>query len=130
MESKNPIIIAEFCQNHKGDRNLLKEMVWAAAEAGATYAKVQSMLADDLTLRERLESGAWEGEKQVAIKRTYQAEYERLKPMDLTDEMHLFFSEECHRAGIKPMTTMFSPAAAILAACSTVRWKRDSSAMT
>jgi len=42
-------IIAEFCQNHKGDIQLLKEMVWAAAEAGASYAKIQSMLADDLT---------------------------------------------------------------------------------
>ena len=28
-------IIAEFCQNHKGDLKLLKEMIWAAKEAGA-----------------------------------------------------------------------------------------------
>ena len=48
-------IIAELCQNHNGDLSLMKEMVSAAAEAGATYAKVQSMLADDLSFRERFE---------------------------------------------------------------------------
>ena len=106
--SNPPIIIAELCQNHKGDFSLVKEMVWAAAEAGATYAKVQSMLADDLTYRERFETGLWESDKQIAIKRPYQPEYERLKPMDLTDEMHLEFDDVCRQAGIKPLTTIFS----------------------
>jgi N,N'-diacetyllegionaminate synthase len=101
-------IIAEFCQNHKGDLEILKDMVWAAAEAGATYAKVQSMLADDLTYRERFENGTWEGEQQTAIRRPYQPEYERLKPMDLTDEGHVFFDQECRKAGIQPLTTIFS----------------------
>jgi len=104
-----PIIIAEFCQNHKGDLALLKEMVWAAAEAGATFAKVQSMLANDLTYRERFETGLWdETGRQLAIQRPYQPEYERLKPMDLTDEMHHIFGEECRKAGIRPLTTIFS----------------------
>ena len=102
------IIIAELCQNHKGDPIILKEMVWAAAEAGATYAKVQSMLAGDLAFRERFEEGKWESGRQLAIKRPYQPEYERLKPMDLSDEAHILFSEECQRAGIKPLTTVFS----------------------
>ena len=101
-------IIAEFCQNHNGNPTLLKEMVWAAAESGATYAKIQSMLADDLTFRERFEEGLWEDGRQKAIKRPYQPEYERLKPMDLSDEAHFAFTEECQRAGIKPLTTVFS----------------------
>jgi sialic acid synthase SpsE len=103
-------IIAEFCQNHKGDLGLLKEMVWAAAEAGATYAKVQSMLAGELTHRERFETGIWESGRQLAIKRPYGPEYERLKPMDLSDEAHVLFAEECARAGIKPLTTIFTRA--------------------
>jgi N,N'-diacetyllegionaminate synthase len=111
------IIIAEFCQNHNGDLELLKEMVWAAAEAGATYAKVQSMLADDLTFRERFEEGAWEGGQQVAIKRPYQPEYERLRPMDLSDEAHWAFIEECRRAGIQPLTTVFSRSRIPFIAC-------------
>jgi sialic acid synthase SpsE len=66
------------------------------------------MLADDLTLRERFEEGKWDGDRQVAIKRPYQPEYERLKPMDLSDQAHSLFAEECQRAGIKSLTTVFS----------------------
>jgi N,N'-diacetyllegionaminate synthase len=105
-----PIIIAEFCQNHNGDLNILKEMVWAAAEAGATYAKVQSMLADELAFRERFEEGRQEGDRVIVIKRPYQPEYERLKPMDLGNEAHYQFAEECKRAGIRPLTTVFTRA--------------------
>jgi sialic acid synthase SpsE len=108
MQFSKPVIIAEFCQNHKGDREVLSDMIWAAAEAGATFAKVQSMLADDLTFRQRFETGAWEGERQVTIKRPYQPEYERLKPMDMSDDDHVWFAEECRQAGIKPLTTVFS----------------------
>lgn len=101
-------VVAEFCQNHRGDLGTLKKMVLAAAEAGADYAKIQSMLADDLVYRERFEEGKVEGEKQVVIKRPYKPEYERLKPMDLSDEAHLLFIDECKAAGIKPLTTVFS----------------------
>lgn len=103
-------IIAEFCQNHKGELDLLKEMVWAAAEAGTTYAKIQSMLADELTFRDRFEQGQWDGEKQIAIQRPYQPEYDRLKPMDMNDDAHFIFAEECTKAGIKPLTTIFTRA--------------------
>ena len=106
--TQSPVIIAELCQNHKGDPAILKEMVWAAAEAGATYAKIQSMLADDLTKRERFEQGVWEGDLQIAIRRPYQLEYERLKPMDLDDEAHYLFGEECQKAGIRPLATIYS----------------------
>lgn len=101
-------IIAEFCQNHKGNLDTLKEMVHAAADAGADYAKIQSMLADDLVYREQFEEGKTEGGKQVVIKRPYKPEYERLKPMDLSDDAHMMFIDECKAAGIKPLTTVFS----------------------
>lgn len=101
-------VIAEFCQNHRGNLDMLKKMVRAAAEAGADYAKIQSMLADDLVYRERFEEGKVEGGKQVVIKRPYKPEYERLKPMDLSDEAHQLFIDECKAAGIKPLTTVFS----------------------
>ena len=101
-------IIAEFCQNHRGNLDTLKGMVRTAAEAGADYAKIQSMRADDLVYRDRFEEGKVEGGKQVAIKRPYKAEYQRLKPMDLSDEAHNVFIDECKSAGIKPLTTVFS----------------------
>lgn len=115
------IIIAEFCQNHKGDRRLLREMVWAAAEAGADYAKVQSIRADELTFRPQFEEGVVADGVTRTIKRPYQPEYDRLKPLDLDEEAYLEFIEECARAGIKPLTTIFTRAAIALAA--SLPWK-------
>ena len=34
-------IIAELCQNHNGDFNILKDMVKSASSAGATHIKIQ-----------------------------------------------------------------------------------------
>lgn len=107
-ESKKVTIIAEACQNHKGDPKILKDMISAAKEGGADYIKIQSMLADELISRERFEEGIIENGVVKAIKRPYRAEYERLKPMDLNDESHMWFVEECKKASIKPLTTAFS----------------------
>lgn len=101
-------VIAELCQNHNGDKKILEEMVYAAAEAGATYAKIQSMRADDLPHRPRFDEGVTENGVVKVIKRPYDAEYKRLKPLDLSDEDHYQFLETCKKAKIKPMTTVFS----------------------
>lgn len=104
-------VIAECCQNHGGDRGILRDMIHAAAEAGADYAKIQTIRADELTYRERFEQGIEENGMTKAIKRPYQPEYERLKPMDLAEEDYAWFIEECGRAQIQPLTTVFTRAA-------------------
>ena len=38
-----PEIIAEFCQNHLGDRTIMKRMIDQAAFAGADFAKIQTI---------------------------------------------------------------------------------------
>jgi N,N'-diacetyllegionaminate synthase len=101
-------IIAECCQNHNGDLAVLKDMIWSAAEAGADFVKIQSMLSDELAFRERFEVGLEVDGVRKAIKRPYGPEYERLKALDLDDEAHSWFIEECERAGIEPMTTVFT----------------------
>ena len=103
-------IIAECCQNHNGDLGILKDMIWAAAEAGADYVKIQSMLADELTQRERFELPTESSPPShvKTINRPYQAEYNRLEPMDLDDDAHRWFIDECNKAGVKPLTTIFS----------------------
>lgn len=103
-----PIIIAEACQNHNGDLKILREMIYTAKEAGADYIKIQSILADELSYRERFENGVIEDGITKVIKRPYQSEYDRLKILDLNDDDHSWFVEECHKAGIKPMTTIFT----------------------
>ncbi len=103
-------IIAEFCQNHLGDRKILSDMIWACAEAGAHYAKIQSMQSSELTFREKFEEGIIEDGIVKAIKRPYKPEFERLKKLDLSEEDHIFFIEECKKAGIEPLTTVFTRA--------------------
>ncbi len=104
-----PIIIAEACQNHKGDLKILEDMIYQAADAGADYIKIQSMLADELTYRPRFEEGLVENGETKAIKRPYQPEYQRLKPMDVDDQGHAWFVETCRKASINPLTTLFTP---------------------
>ncbi|MFA5974904.1 MAG: N-acetylneuraminate synthase family protein [Elusimicrobiota bacterium] len=84
-------------------------MIHAAAENGATYAKIQSIWANDLTRRERFEEGKTTPQGLVeTIKRPYQLEYERLKPLELSLEDHQWFIEECQRRGLIPFTTLFT----------------------
>ena len=90
-------LIAELCQNHNGDEKIVEEMVHAAAESGADYAKIQSIDSNELTYRERFENGLIEGGKVKVIKRPYQSEYDRLKKLDLTEEFQLNFHKICEK---------------------------------
>ncbi len=101
-------IIAELCQNHNGDIKVLEEMVQAASEAGADYAKIQSLHSSELTHRKRFDEGLVEGGKVKTIKRPYKDEYDRLKKLDLEEEDHFKFLEFCKKFNIKPLTTIFS----------------------
>ena len=101
-------IIAEFCQNHNGDFGLLKEMVHAAKESGATHGKIQTIFSDDLTFRERFEDGEIIDNKIVTVKRPYKAEYERLKKLDLSFENQLEFINICEKINLVPLTTVFT----------------------
>ena len=69
-------IIAELCQNHNGDMSILKEMVHAAKESGADFAKIQSLLSSDLTHRSRFDLGEEENGITKVIKRPFKNEYE------------------------------------------------------
>jgi len=115
------IVIAECCQNHNGDRQILQEMIWAAADAGADYAKVQIIFADDLVFRERFESGVSENGVLKVIQRPYRAEYERLKNLEIQWSEYGWFIDECRKAKIKPLTTVFTRGS--VAAVSVLGWQ-------
>jgi N,N'-diacetyllegionaminate synthase len=108
-----PTLIAELCQNHQGDRGLLRDMVHAASEAGADYAKIQALYSADLTRRARFDiavptdaSGS-----PLALRRPYAAEVARLRQLDLSPDDEAFFVETCETAGIRPLVTVFTRAA-------------------
>jgi len=102
-------IIAELCQNHRGSRDVLAVMIREAADAGAHFAKIQTIFTQDLTSRERFEHGETEENGVIkTIKRPYAPEYERLKTLELNEDDHRWFIERCALAGILPLTTVFS----------------------
>lgn len=101
-------LIAELCQNHKGDFSIVEEMIHAAKENGADYAKIQSMRSKDLNYRARFEKGLVEGGVVKCKKRSFKKEYQRLKKLDLTVDEHFKFLELCKKYKIKPMSTIFS----------------------
>ena len=104
-----PVIIAECCQNHNGSQEILKRMIHEAAENGADYAKIQAIRSSELTYRERFEEGETHADGTVkTIKRPYHPELERLAKLDLTLDQEVWFVEECRKAGIKPLTTVFT----------------------
>ncbi len=102
-------IIVEVCQNHNGDRGVLREMIRAAAEGGADIVKGQIIFSEDLAFRERFERGLVEANGvRKAIHRPFGPEYHRLSRLDLAEDDYRFFVEECYRAGVQPMLTVFS----------------------
>lgn len=104
-----PKIIVEVCQNHNGDRAVLRDLIHAAAKSGADIIKTQVIFSDDVAPRERFDEGYVESNGvRKAIKRPYQAEVARMKTLDLTEDDYRFFVEETYRAGATPMLTVFS----------------------
>ena len=103
-----PIIIAECCQNHNGNKKILKEMIVQAAKNGADYVKIQTIRSKELVFRERFENGLIKNNKVEVIKRPYATEKKRLEKLDLSLEDEIWFVDECNSAGIAPMTTVFS----------------------
>ena len=102
-------IIVEVCQNHKGSRELLGEMIQVAAQNGADFVKMQSIWSEDVTFREQFEEGRTDPDGTIrAIKRPYGAEVERLSQLDLSLEDHLFFIETCQKHGVQPLTAIFA----------------------
>jgi len=102
-------LIAEFCQNHNGDFDILRRMIWEAAEGGATHGKIQTIFAEDLSFREEFEEGAETTDgRTITIERPYRPEYERLKKLELSFEQHEQFIRECERARLVPLTTAFN----------------------
>lgn len=102
-------LIAEFCQNHNGNFDVLKRMIHEAAEGGATHGKIQSIYADDLSFRPEFEQGLVDDLGITkTIKRPYKPEYERLKGLELSYADHEQFIRECDKAGLVPLTTAFT----------------------
>ena len=101
-------LIAELCQNHNGDEDLLKKMIDEALEGGASHIKLQTIYSDDLTFRPEFENGLEKKGEVLCIKRPWDDEYKRLKKLELSQYAYSKFVDTCKKRGAIPLTTCFS----------------------
>jgi len=100
---KNTIIIAEAGVNHNGDIELAKQLIDAAAEAEVDYVKFQTFKASKLVTRSSKKAAYQIKNDQNAS----DTQFEMLKALELTDEMHSILIEYCKDKGVNFLSTGF-----------------------
>lgn len=96
------LIIAEAGVNHNGDIEQAKKLIVAAAEAGADYVKFQTFKADKLVTK-----SAQRAEYQNFNTGDKDSQYQMLKKLELSEEMHHSLMDYCHSRSIKFLSTGF-----------------------
>jgi N,N'-diacetyllegionaminate synthase len=96
------LIIAEAGVNHNGDIALARQLIDAAADAGADMVKFQTFTADRLVTR-----NARKAEYQVASSGAAESQHEMLRVLELTQAMHTELIAHCEARGIEFFSTGF-----------------------
>lgn len=102
---QEPFVIAELCQNHLGQTNILKKMVRKAARSGAKIVKIQDIQPHMITFRREFESGS---AKHNYICRPYANEKKRLSKLRLSNKQYKLFIQLCVQQNVIPMVTCFT----------------------
>lgn len=98
----NTLIIAEAGVNHNGDMALAKELIAAAAAAGADLVKFQTFIAANIISR-----NAPKAEYQKGATDPQESQQEMVRKLELTRENHLELIAECKKQGIGFFSTAF-----------------------
>lgn len=98
-------VIAEAGVNHNGNLEIAKKMIDAAAKAGADAVKFQTFKADSLV---RKDASKAEYQKENAADKQ-ESQYEMLKKLELTKQMHQELMQACADKGILFLSTPFDP---------------------
>jgi N,N'-diacetyllegionaminate synthase len=102
MKNNKIIIIAEAGVNHNGCIETAKELIDAAAYAGADYVKFQTFTADTLVTRT-----VDKAEYQKNLTDKSESQFEMIKKLELTKEVHIELIQYCAGRGIKFLSTAF-----------------------
>ena len=95
-------IIAEAGVNHNGNIEIAKKLVDAAVLTGADAVKFQTFKANNLVLRQ-----APKAAYQKETTNQSETQYEMLKKLELTEDMHKELMEYCRDKGILFLSTPF-----------------------
>lgn len=96
------IIIAEAGVNHNGNLDQAKQLIDAAAEAGADFVKFQTFKADKIVTK-----AAERAQYQDSNTGDKDSQYEMLKKLELSEEMHQSLIDHCKTKSIKFLSTGF-----------------------
>ena len=96
------LLIAEAGVNHNGSLELAKELVDVAKESGADFVKFQTFTADLQVLKD-----AKKAEYQITGKNDSETQYELLKRLELSEDMHWKIKSYCDLRGISFLSTGF-----------------------
>jgi N,N'-diacetyllegionaminate synthase len=90
------LIIAEAGVNHNGDMGLARQLIDAAADAGADAVKFQTFIADNLVTR-----AARKADYQVDRLMVAESQHTMLRRLELTRAMHEELIAHCTKRGIE-----------------------------
>ena len=96
------LIIAEAGVNHNGDLGLAKALIEGAAESGANFVKFQTFTADSLVT-----ISAPMAPYQIDNVISKESQYELLRRLELSNEMHIELVEHSKKVGINFLSTSF-----------------------
>jgi N,N'-diacetyllegionaminate synthase len=96
------LVIAEAGVNHNGDLSIAREMIDAAAAAGADVVKFQTFNADRLVTRKAAKAQYQQSSGDAA-----ESQHTMLQRLELTPAAHCELLEHCKRRGIGFLSTAF-----------------------
>lgn len=96
------LIIAEAGVNHNGDIEKAKRLIDVAAEAGVDYVKFQTFKANKLVTK-----SAKRAAYQNKNTKDNDNQFQMLKKLELSEEMHHTLIEYCQQKGVKFLSTGF-----------------------
>ncbi|ABQ28229.1 N-acetylneuraminate synthase [Geotalea uraniireducens] len=101
-QRKHTYIIAEAGVNHNGSLKMAKELVEAAANAGADAVKFQTFKAEKLVSRNAPKAGY-----QTMTTDAAESQFDMIRKLELDEEAHRVLIEHCHVKGIQFLSTPF-----------------------
>ncbi len=95
-------VIAEAGVNHNGDMDIAKQLIDAASEAGADAVKFQTFKAERLVCK-----NAGKAEYQLDATDKSETQYDMLKKLELSGQMHIDLMEYCDKKNVMFLSTPF-----------------------